>query len=149
MNTFIMNMNIKPILIAVAAIFVFTPSMAQRPKDGGGHRDITNIVSDLSASQKKKLDAINEESKKTVDALRAQQKAVRDSIAMYIHREGDNSRILYPLFDREAQIQSSISREMYSTKIKIDAVLTAEQRKMVSEACRRQEPAGQKSKMRR
>lgn len=128
---------------------MFTSSMAQRPKEGGGHRDITKIVSDLSASQKKKLDAINEESKKTVDALRAQQKAVRDSIAMYIHREGDNSRILYPLFDREAQIQSSISREMYSTKIKIDAVLTAEQRKMVSEACRRQEPAGQKSKMRR
>lgn len=128
---------------------MFTSSMAQRPKDGGGHRDITKIVSDLSASQKKKLDAINEESKKNVDALRAQQKAVRDSIAMYIHREGDNSRILYPLFDREAQIQSSISREMYSTKIKIDAVLTAEQRKMVSEACRRQEPAGQKSKMRR
>ena len=138
-------MNIKHLLILAGrvaripllamAIVAVTPAMAQR---GGGKReaprDITQIVSDLSVSQKKKLDAINEDSKARVGVLRARQKAVRDSIAMYIHRDGDQSKVLYPLFEREAQIQCNISREMYSTKLKIDAVLTPEQRRQVRDA---------------
>lgn len=126
------------LLLVVVSLFVVAPANAQRGKSNEREpRDITKIVSNLSSAQKKKLDAINEESKARVDALRAQQKAVRDSIAYYIHRDGDQSRALYPLFDREAQLQSTISREMYATKLKIDAVLSPEQRKMVKEACRK------------
>ena len=133
-----MDMKIKLIIIVVLALLALNPVMAQRGRaKEGRQRDITEIVNDLSPSQKKKLDAINEESKARVGALRARQKAVRDSIAMYIHRDGDQSRVLYPLFDREAQIQASISREMYSTKLKIDAVLTPEQRRQVRDAYRR------------
>lgn len=130
-----MDMNIRYIIILAVAMLAIPPAMAQRgrAKDVRS-RDITAVVSDLSSAQKKKLDAINAESKTRVGALRARQKAVRDSIAMYIHRDGDQSRELYPLFDREARIQSNISREMYATKLKIDAVLTPEQRKQVRDA---------------
>ena len=138
-------MNIKHLLISAGratripllamAIVAVTPAMAQRgDAKREAPRDITQIVSDLSVSQKKKLDAINEDSKARVGVLRARQKAVRDSIAMYIHRDGDQSKVLYPLFEREAQIQCNISREMYSTKLKIDAVLTPEQRRQVRDA---------------
>ena len=128
-------MKIKHILIMAIIIATLVPATAQRGRTKNDTpRDISSMVSDLSVSQKKKLDAINDESKVRIETLRTRQKAVRDSIAMYIHRDGDQSRVLYPLFDREAQIQSSISREMYSTKLKIDAVLTPEQRRQVREA---------------
>lgn len=129
-------MNIKTIIIAVAAMLTMTTAMAQRPKAACDRpRDISQMVSDLSSSQKKKLDAISEESKARIDALRAQHKAVRDSIAMYIQRDGDQSGVLFPLFEREAQLQSRISREMYMTKLRIDEVLTPEQRRQVRDAC--------------
>lgn len=90
--------------------------------------DITELVSDLSSSQKRKIDAISSESKSRVDKLRKQQKEVRDSIGIIMEREGDQSKIIYTLFDREARLQVQISREMYSAKVQIDQILTAEQR---------------------
>lgn len=140
MNIFMANMNIKQILVLAVAMLLLTSAMAQRPRDAYDNprdRDIASMVGDLSTSQKKKLDAISSESKLRVGSLRAQQKAVRDSIAMFIQRDGDQSKKLYPLFEREAQLQCSISCEMYRTKLRIDEVLTPEQRKQVRETCRK------------
>ena len=121
----------KKTIIIAAMVALALPLAAQRPGDkhhGKKHKEITELVSDLSATQKRKIDAVSRESKERVANLRSQQKAVRDSIGMFIDREGDQSRSLYPLFDREAQLQVAISREMYSTKIKVDALLTKEQK---------------------
>ena len=112
-------------------IAVTLPLMAQHDghqPERRKHTDITELVGDLSASQKRKVDAISRDSRERVDALRARQRAVRDSIGTYMHLEGDQSKVLYPLFDREARLQASISREMYATKLRIDEVLTREQR---------------------
>jgi len=125
----------KLFLIAIISIsnFQFSIATAQRPhREGPGPEkrpDITEMVSDLSSSQKSKLDAISSDSRKRVDALRKQQNAVRDSINMYMERDGDQSKALYPLFDREARLQAEISREMYATKVRFDKILTPEQRK--------------------
>lgn len=104
------------------------------PREGKGkprHPEVTEMVGDLSSSQKRTLEGLTSESKERVDKLRAQQKAVRDSIALYMDRDGDQSKLLYPLFDREAKLQSLISREMYATKVRIDEVLTPAQRQQV------------------
>ena len=104
---------------------------AQKPADHrreGKHPDITKLVSNLSDNQKSKLDAITNDSRLRVDKLRARKRAVRDSIAHYMEREGNQSKYLNPLFDREAKLQAEISREMYGTKVRIDEVLTKEQR---------------------
>lgn len=107
----------------------------QHRKDS--RRDVAEVVSDLSQGQKKKLDAITEASRRKVDALRMQQKAVRDSIGMYMKMEGDQSHALFPLFDREAQISREIACEMYITKVRIDEILTPGQRQQLREAsCR-------------
>lgn len=120
----------KTIIFALMLAFML-PLAAQhhegKPREKK-HRDVTELVGDLSGVQKKKIDAVSRESKERVDALRRQQKAVRDSIGMIMEREGDQREVLFPLFDREAALQASISREMYSTKVRIDALLTAEQR---------------------
>lgn len=121
----------KKILILTLTLAFGLSLSAQKPKElRGEHKrpDITQLVSNLTDTQKSKLETLTKESRQRVDKLRAQQKAVRDSIALYMEREGDQSKYLYPLFDREARLQAEISREMYSTKVRIDAVLTPDQR---------------------
>lgn len=130
----------KYIILGLLIAFAI-PMMAQHdgPRQGKkGQADITELVSDLSAPQKRKVESISKESKERVDALRSSQRSVRDSIAMYMDREGDQSRYLNPLFDREAQLQAAISREMYSAKIRVDEVLTKEQRTTLRESLHRQ-----------
>lgn len=133
-------MKTKTLLIVILLSFVAMPCMAQhkgdreRVADPKSHREITEMVSDLSQSQKKRLDAITDASKERVAALRAQKKSVRDSIAVYMKLDGDQSAVLFPLFDREAQLQRDISREMYTTKVRVDEVLTPEQRRQLREA---------------
>lgn len=130
-----MKKNIAIILLVFIGI---VPAMSQsHGRHNKKHREITELVSDLSQNQKKKIDGIRKESKTKVLALRAQQKAVRDSIVSLMELEGDQSTALYPLFNREAELQVAVSREMYSTKLKIDEVLTKEQRAELRTACKK------------
>lgn len=121
----------KKFLPLALALFLAFSLSAQR-QDGQRHDqkrpDITELVSNLTDDQKSQLEAITNDSRQRVEKLRAQQKAVRDSINLYMDREGDQSKYLNPLFDREARIQAEISREMYASKVRIDKVLTKEQR---------------------
>lgn len=121
----------KKFLPLALALFLAFSLSAQR-QDGKRHDqkrpDITELVSNLTDDQKSQLEAITNDSRQRVEKLRAQQKAVRDSITFYMDREGDQSKYLNPLFDREAKIQAEISREMYASKVRIDKVLTKEQR---------------------
>lgn len=131
----------KKILFLTLTLLLALSLSAQR--NGDKHRDrkppdITQLVSNLSDSQKSKLETITNESRQRIDKLRNQQKAVRDSIAGYMEREGDQSKYLYPLFDREAKLQAEISREMYITKVHIDKVLTKEQRAEFQKASKEQ-----------
>lgn len=136
----------KKTLIAAALLTIlnlqFSICAAQQPEPRQGrgkhHRpDITELVSDLTDKQKRSIDAITAESKERVAKLRAQQKAVRDSIAIYMDREGDQSKSLHPLFDREARLQSLVSREMYATKVQVDKELTPAQRQQLKQNSKR------------
>lgn len=129
----------KRILLPLLLLALATPLAAQQDN----HRpevkkraDITELISDLTASQKRKVDAISKESRQRVDALRASQRAVRDSIGFYMNLDGDQSARLHPLFDREAQLQAAVSREMYSAKVRIDQILTPDQRTRLRESSR-------------
>lgn len=124
-------------------------AMCQQPKRQPHEKkraDISELVDDLSAQQKRKVDAIGRESRERVEALRTQKHAVRDSIERYMDLDGDQSRVLHPLFDREAALQAAISREMYDAKRRIDEVLTPAQRAKLRTACR---PEAQQPKPRR
>lgn len=142
------------VLLALVSLFTFqcTLSYAQNPRHGGPHDrqgrrpDITKIVSNLSDAQKEKLETLMEASRQRVDKLRRQQQAVRDSIALYMDRDGNQSKKLYPLFDREAKLQVEISREMYNTKVRIDEVLTKEQRQQFRQASKEQKKHKNKKK---
>lgn len=129
----------KMIVLAFAAILGMqcSTALAQRPRHDKAKPEprpkITELVSDLNSSQKRKLESITTESRGRVEKLRKEQKAVRDSIEHYMDKDGNQSKALYPLFDREARLQAEVSREMYETKVRIDEVLTPEQRKELKE----------------
>ncbi len=131
-------MKTKAIILAILLMGTAVPCIAQRDGqqklDRDSHKEITEMVGDLSQSQKKRIEDITDASKERVAALRAQRQAVRDSIANYMRLDGDQSRHLFPLFDREAQLQSAISREMYTTKVRIDEILTPDQRRQVRQS---------------
>ncbi|MBR1792492.1 MAG: hypothetical protein IJ764_02495 [Bacteroidales bacterium] len=100
------------------------------------HPKIENIVSDLSTMQKRQLNAIKEDSKKRVDELKAQQQSVRDSVQLLLSKDEDMTALLYQLFDRDAALQASISKECYATRLRIDAILTESQRAQLKQSCR-------------
>ena len=120
----------KRFIVVFLLLAVTFPVAAQRNKKPHGkkHHEITELVSDLSSAQKRKIEEVGKQSRERVFTLRDQQQDVKDSIAMYIDREGDNSVMLYRLFDREASLHVAISREMYNTKLQIDQILTPQQR---------------------
>lgn len=129
-----MKRNITIVLL-LAAFSI--PAMAQRPAgkhNGKKGPEVAELVGDLNATQKNKIETITNDSRKRMESLRARQKAVRDSIDMFMDREGDQSTVLYPLFERDAALRVAVSREMYSTKVAIDQVLSADQRRALKAA---------------
>lgn len=129
------TLSLAIVILACTALVAQKPSVERREQK---RPDITQFVSNLTDSQKAKLETITSESRQRVDKLRARQQAVNDSIALYMDREGDQTKYLYPLFDRSAKIQAEISREMYATKVRIDKVLTKEQRDEFQKASKEQ-----------
>lgn len=104
--------------------------------EGGKHRQrpgrpeppkIEEMVSDLSAIQKKKLETITKECKEKTAKLQKELDNVRTNIRTLMNKEGDQSNKLFPLFDREAALQAEVAKEMYSTRQQIDQVLTEKQ----------------------
>ena len=127
----------KRYLLIAFILLLAMPMAAQTDHMKRKRPEVTEVVNDLSAPQKRKIEAVSRESRERTEALRRQQRAVRDSINRYMDLEGDQSQTLYPLFDREAALQAAVSREMYTTKLRIDAILTADQRATLRAACRR------------
>lgn len=99
--------------------------------------DVASIVTDLSAAQKKKIEQISKEGKERIHQLEGLQRQVRDSIRMYMDKYEDNSKILYPLFDREGKIETDINKEKYRIKTAINKILTPDQHKQLVEHFRK------------
>lgn len=95
--------------------------------------DVASIVTDLTPTQKKKIEQISKEGKERIHQIEGQQRQVRDSIRMYMDTYEDNSKILNPLFDREAKLESDINKEKYRIKSSINKLLTPDQYKQLVE----------------
>lgn len=124
----------KRTLLIVIILLVGTALPAQPPDGGRRHHPagpampkVEEMVSNLSAVQKKRLEGITESCKKQVDKLQKELDEVRGQIRTLMGQDGDQSEKVFPLIDREAALQSQIAKEMYRTRVQIDQVLTDEQ----------------------
>ncbi len=131
----------KKIATYLVAILACTMLFAQSPNEFGHGKKhhkheppkIEEMVSNLSAIQKKRLETITQESKKQVDKMQAELKSINSQIRKLLDAEGDQTNTLFPLFEREAQLKLEINKEMYLTRQQINNVLSKEQLKELRE----------------
>lgn len=131
----------KKIATYLVAILACTMLFAQSPNEFGHGKKhhkheppkIEEMVSNLSAIQKKRLETITQESKKQVDKMQAELKSINSQIRKLLDAEGDQTSTLFPLFEREAQLKLEINKEMYRTRQQISNVLSKEQLKELRE----------------
>lgn len=121
----------KLFVIAFLTLFALGAQAQQHRPHGKECREprVEEMVSDLSPLQKRKLEALSKESREVVNRLRAQKHRVCDSIRLYHEKDGDQSKTLYRLYERDGMLQAEISKEMYRTRLRIDEILTPEQLK--------------------
>ena len=130
----------KRILFSAILICLALTAIAQprgRHPQGHSQRDVMKIeefVSDLSTTQKAKIDLITKRTSKNIETLRLQVKEVRDSIRTYMGTQEDRSDVLFPLYEREGRLQAELSKEYYRSKAAIDKVLTPDQYQKLREA---------------
>lgn len=116
-------------IIALIALSVAISTICYAQPNHTHQKAIEQFVSGLSVSQKKKIEQLHKQQHNEIAQLRMSQRRVRDSIDMYNDLYGDYSKILYPLYEREAKLQVEISKHFYEKKVALDKILTKEQHK--------------------
>lgn len=117
---------------SLALLFSFL-LYAQPPRhmDGPRHKEaypnIEKLVSNLTSNQKKRIETITDNTKKEVAKLSSELESIRQQIKNLHDKSGDQSSLLFPLFDQESHYMAQISKEMYKCRVLIDEVLTPEQ----------------------
>lgn len=120
----------KIVTLMLVLAIAMTAVAQQKSEHNRKHKDppkIEEMVNNLSAIQKKRLNTVMENSRKEVDRLQAELDKVRKQIKTLSEKEGDNSDQLFPLFEREGDLRAEISKEMYRARLRIDEILTKEQ----------------------
>lgn len=88
---------------------------------------IASFVDDLTDEQRDQLHDLSVQSKQTLNELRQQQRELRDTISLLLRQPTDQSEILFPLFDKSAQIRAQIDKELYTARFNIAKVLNEKQ----------------------
>lgn len=146
--------KILPMLVCVSMI-LFCSNSLQAQHTPHKHQPVENsvieMVSDLSAIQKRKLESLQKESKNKIESLKQQRKAVKDSIQTLMDEYGDHTREVYPLIERDAALHAEISREYYRVKVRIDEIITREQsnefKAKMKQKCSKEKPPKMNPKM--
>lgn len=117
----------KQLLTIAILCLISLPALAQRQHPEGNPQPVQEMISSLSAKQKRQLEAIDNERRAQLDAIRKELKGVRDSVHMYIDLYGDYSKQMNRLLERESALQLKMNKILYSTKVRIDKIITPEQ----------------------
>lgn len=121
----------KKTLILLLLLSLCGMTLAQQPRAQRAQQHeppkIEEMVSDLSALQKKRLENVRQSSQKKIAKLNDELNTVRKTIRNLLKTDGDQSDKLFPLFEREGELKAEISKEMYRCRQQIDNILTREQ----------------------
>ena len=133
----------RPLLLMFALCLSLSiwaqPAQNSHPRKAQPERPkIEDLVSNLTSTQKTRIDLITRRSTKKIEEYRTQLKVVRDSIRSYMGSQSDMSAVVFPLYEREAKLQVKISKEFYRSKVEVDKVLTPQQFQELSEKMKEQ-----------
>lgn len=130
-----MKRHLLILLLVASTIAVCAQHKSPRPPKEPPHHEegrIEKILTDLTATQKTRIDLVTRETAKKVEKLRKELNNVRDSIKTYMDSPNDNTSKLFPLFELEGKLQAEISKEYYRAKTALDKVLTPDQYRRLS-----------------
>ena len=88
---------------------------------------VAQCVKDLSSKQKRRINEISARYNKELRATKAEVKSVRDDIQVLMADKADNTEKIFPLMEREANLNLKLNKTMYRMKVELDAVLTNDQ----------------------
>lgn len=120
----------KKTIFAIVLLLLASGAFAQQKGQQHPHKNnpkIEDFVSDLSPMQKRKLEDITNSTQARISQIKKEINTVRDSIFTYMDTYGDNTALIYPLFERKAALELELNKVMYSNKVAVDKILTKEQ----------------------
>ncbi len=126
------NKYLFSILITLLLLTGGTHAVAQQKQNCKGKQpseQISCVIKDLSAKQKRQIEAISKEHSANLKTLKKQLSDIRDSIHVYVDKQTDCSAIILPLMDQESALELQLNKELYKMKVRLDKVLTEEQYK--------------------
>lgn len=94
---------------------------------------IASFVDDLTDEQRDQLHDLTMQSRQVLNQLRQQQRELHDTIRVLLRQPTDQSEILFPLFDKSAQVRAQIDKELYTARFNISKVLTEKQMQTLRE----------------
>jgi len=86
------------------------------------------VLTNLTDSQREALHALSKENKEYMMKYRKDREQLEKTIKSLLEMKGDISEALFPLIDMKSRLEAEKEKKLYKVKLKIDSILTAEQR---------------------
>lgn len=129
------------IVVGICFLCMFTPrANAQKaPKEPMPcnfepyEKQVEMVLTNLTDSQREALHKLSKENRDYMEKHRRNVEKLQNSIGLLLAKDGDNSEILFPIIEMKAELEAEKEKNLYRMKLKIDSILTPEQRAKMKE----------------
>lgn len=111
------------------------------------HDDIMSEIPNLSEDQKSKIKAVKEESRKQMEPQRMEMKELRSKLRELKAAESPNTAEINKAIDRTAALKAEMEKNRTASELKVRAILTPEQRKVMDEKMKEKQAMREKQHM--
>ena len=125
------------ILVGICFLFLFAGqanaqkeeyNKAMRYRYMPYEKQVEEVLTNLTDNQRKMLHKLSKENKEYMDKYRKDRDQLEKTIKSLLEMKEDVSEALFPLIDMKARLEAEKEKNLYKMKLKIDEILTPEQR---------------------
>lgn len=91
-------------------------------------KQVEVVLTNLTDNQREALHKLSKENRDYMEKHRRNVEKLQNSIGLLLAKDGDNSEILFPIIEMKAELEAEKEKNLYRMKLRIDSILTAEQR---------------------
>ena len=91
-------------------------------------KQVEVVLTNLTDNQREALHKLSKENKEYMKKYRKDREQLEKIIKSLLEMKGDVSEALFPLIDMKSRLEAEKEKNFYKIKLKIDSILTAEQR---------------------
>lgn len=125
------------ILVGICFLFLFAGQANAQKKEYNKamryrympyEKQVEEVLTNLTDNQRKMLHKLSKENKEYMDKYRKDRDQLKKTIKSLLEMKEDVSEALFPLIDMKARLEAEKEKNLYKMKLKIDEILTPEQR---------------------